>query len=361
MPYPSCMLYDYSDVYSAMDHTIDFVRSFLSETPGLNLLEENPDAPEKLGLEGDLAELEFNPIEEKTPEFSALAIDGGQGTIVANNVFVAGVYRAGYVSFRSRTRSGDFAYPLQLVNLSRANYMNVFEELYEKCYGIRPEVYPAFGEVLGWLRKICEDKCLRNGLARLQAGDMILVDGALRGDDRTDHGFLKGFLEDAAKKGVNVVAVSKASGLLWRGGANLVAVIKSLGDRLHKDKCWYARVNKIDGATANQRLGHIYIARLAGFSDLAFRIDLSRFNSGTVKEVMAGLSSLSTDPFFLGYPYPLAAVHQMVRLSEDELYGLALRLRDKAILSGIDEGRWDILFGDYHYILNHDVRHKRAM
>jgi hypothetical protein len=355
------MLYDYSDVYSAMDHTIDFVRRFLSETPGLNLLEENSDSSGKLELEGDLAGLEFNPIEQKAPEFTALAIDGGQGTIVGNNVFVAGVYRAGYVSFRSRTRSGEFAYPLKLVNLSRANYMKIFEEAYEECYGICPEVYPAFGETLGWLRKIREDKCLTAGLSNLQAGDMILMDGALRGDDRTDNGFLKRFLKDAAEKGVNVIAVSKASGLLWRGGANLVAVIKNLGDRLHKDKCWYARVDKIDGATGNRRLGHIYIARLAGFSNLAFRIDLSRFNIGAAADVLAGLSSLATDPFFLGYPYPLAAAHQMVRLSGDELYGFALRLRDKAILSGIDEGRWDILFGDYHYILNHDVSQKRAM
>jgi hypothetical protein len=354
------MLYDYSDVYTAMDHTIDFVRRFLSDTPGLNLLEENPDSSEKLELEGDLTRLEFNPIEEKSPEFTALGIDGGQGKIVANNVFVAGVYRAGYVSFRSRTRSGEFAYPLRLVNLSRANYMKIFDEAYEECYGIRPEVYPAFGETLGGLRKIREDSCLVAGLSGLRAGDMILMDGALRGDDRSDNGFLKRFLGDAVERGVNVVAVSKASGLLWRGGANLVAVIKNLGDRLHKDKCWYARVDKNGNNAGHRRLSQIYIARLAGFSNLAFRIDLSRFNPGAVKDVFAGLSALSTDPFFLGYPYPLAAAHQMVRLSEDELYGFALRLRDKAILSGIDGSRWDILFGDYHYILNQDVSQKRA-
>lgn len=355
------MLYDYSDVYTGMDHTIDFLRGFLSEIPGLNLVEENPNPTDKLELEADLAELEFNPIEESPPVFTALAIDGGQGTIVGNNVFTAGVYRAGYVAFRGKNRITEFTYPLKLVNLTRANYLKIFEEAYEKCYCVQPQVYPSFGQALGWLRKIREDRCLRDGLDQLNAGDMILMDGALRGDDYTDNGFLKRFLEGASERGVNVVAVSKASGLLWRGGANLVAVIKNLGDRLHKNKCWYTRVDKNGNAADKRRLGQIHIARLEGYSNYAFRIDLSRFNPNSTAHVLAGLSALATDPFFLGYPYPLVAVHQMVRLSEDELYGFSLRLRDKAILSGIDQGRWDILFGDYHNLLNHDVRQKRAI
>ncbi len=347
------MLYDYSHVYAGMDSTVEYIAKLLSVDPSLRLLEPAEDEAEPLELESDLDDIDYSEIEPSLKEFTAGAVDGGQGTIIRNSVFQAGVYRAGYLKFRSRERVGEYAEPLLMVNLTRENYPEIYEDAFYRLHGKYPPEAPLFNETLGALRKLAEESAASKCLDDLGEGDLLLLDGALRGDA---YGFLQDMIRESENKGISIASVSKATSLLWRGGANLSAVVRSRGDNLHRNKSWYAKVGSVGQDQNKSWLGDIYIARLNPYSDLTFRIDLSRSNSKKPSEVFSGLSKLATDPFFIGYPYPLAAVHQMVRLSEDELYGFMMRLQDIALRKGVDQSRWDLLFADYHRVLNFDLR-----
>jgi len=353
------MLYDYSRVYTEMSQTVEFIRELLSVSPDHNLVEETSEDHEKLDLADSLDDLDFQTVEDTGISFTAAAVDGGQGTVVRNSVFTAGVYRAGYVQFRDRERIDEYSTPMSMVNLTKSNYSGIYKDLYHEFYDAYPESYPMFSETLGKLRGIVEEKCIKLALDKLRTGDILLLDGSLRVSPDDNSGFLDGFLIESKKRGIDVAAVTKASSLLWKGGANAVAVIKNEGDRIQKNKSWYTRITKSYDPDSKKWLGRIYIARLNGFSDLAVRVDLSKYNVSTPAEVFTKLSALSNDPFFLGYPYPLAAVHQMVRLSEDQLLGFSLRLKDLAMQTGIDENGWEMLFSDYHNVLNHDLKERK--
>jgi NurA domain len=353
------MLYDYSSVFTEMDHTVKFIRELLSISPQQNLMEEKSDDSEKLDIIDSPDDLEFHPIEDVPDDFSTAAVDGGQGTVVRNNIFIAGVYRGGYVTFRRRERTGEYSSPLKLVNLTPANYSGIYKCVFQECYNRYPESYPTFTETLGRLRGLIEESCFNLALEKLNPGDLILLDGSLRVDQSDNGSFLIDFLKRAKEAGVDVAAVTKTSSLLWRDCANLVAVVKNTGDQKYQSRSWYTNVLKTYDPDGKKWLGKIYISRLNGFSDMAFRVDLSRYNVSSPKKVFAKLIALSNDSFFLGYPYPLAAVHQMVRLSEDDLLGFSLRLKDLALRKGIDERGWEILFADYHNVLNDDLKERK--
>jgi hypothetical protein len=354
------MLYDYSHVYSGMDSTVEYIAKLLSVDPSLKLLESSEDEAEPLELESELDDIDYSEIEPSLNEFTAGAVDGGQGTIIRNNVFQAGVYSAGYLKFRGRERVGEYAEPLLMVNLTRENYPEIYEEYFYRLHNKYPPEIPSFNETLSALRRLVEESASLKCLDDLEESDLLLLDGALRGDA---YGFTQDMIKKAETKGISIASVSKATSLLWRGGANLSAVIKSRGDDIYRNKSWYAKVGCVGQDSNKNRLGDIFIARLNPYSDLTFRIDLSRSNRKKLSTIFAELSELATDPFFLGYPYPLAAVHQMVRLSEDELYGFMMRLQDVALRKGVDQSRWDLLFADYHRVLNFDLRetHLRRM
>ncbi|HDS01231.1 MAG TPA: DNA double-strand break repair nuclease NurA [candidate division Zixibacteria bacterium] len=336
-----------------MDSTVDYIARLLSVDPSLKLLEPAEEDSEPLELENELDEIDYVVIEDSRHEFSAGAVDGGQGTIIRNNVFQAGVYRAGYVKFRGGERTDEYSEKLLMVNLTRENCVEIYAEAFSHFHGGYPAWIPAFGETLGAMRRLAEEKAIIECLDNLKAGDLLLLDGSLRGDG---YGFIQSMIKRAASRQINVASVAKANSLLWRGGANLAAVIRQRGDELHQKKSWYARVGRVAPEKDQSWLGNIYIAKLNPHSGITFRVDLSRSNKKPPSDIFAQLSGLATDPFFLGYPYPLAAVHQMVRLSEDELYGFMMRLQDIALQKGIEQSRWDLLFADYHRILNFDLR-----
>ena len=346
------MLYDYSDVYAGMAETVDFIRELLSANPTMNLISDDPDDPEPMAIENDLDKIEYNPIEKNNHGCSLWAIDGGQGTIVRNNVLIAGICRAGYLKFEKGVRTDEMITPLRLYNLTPANYIDIYNQTFNDCHSKNSCERPAFGETLGGLRRVCEEFVILECLKKIRSGDIVLLDGSLRGDK---NGFMAGLTQTIKSSGAHLTGVSKASGILWRGGANLTAVLKNEGDRRMSGKSWSAKVGKSGKDTSGGWISDVYVAKLNPCSQNAFRIDLAHCNDHSAKDVFSALSEYATDPFFLGYPYPLAAAHQMVRLTSDELMAFSLRLQDEALRAGVNQNGWNMLFEDYHKILNFDA------
>jgi hypothetical protein len=352
------MLYDYSDVYTGMADTISYIRQLLSISPTMDLMPDDSADPEPILIETDLSKIDYRPIEDITQNESIWAIDGGQGTIVRNNVFIAAVCRAGYVKFKDRIRIEEMTTPLRLINLTYENYNQIYRQTHFACHSKEPAFSPSFSETLGELRRLYEELVILNCLDKISQGDLILLDGSSR-DGK--NGFMSALMKSVKAKEAALVGVSKASGILWQGGANLTAVLKEEGERRMPGIRWHAKVGKAGKDNAGRWKGDIYVAKLNPHSPNAFRVDIARDNTLSTGLIFSILSKFSTDPFFLGYPYPLAAVHQMVRLTADELVAFSLRLQDEALQAGINQSGWNMLFEDYHKILNFDVSQERQL
>lgn len=97
------------------------------------------------------------------------------------------------------------------------------------------------------------------------------------------------------------------------------------------------------------------MAKLKTSSDFGFRIDVNRFDPVDVNLIFSFLSHLSGDPAFLGYPYPLAAVHNISRVTFSEIEDIRYKLQSKAFEKGISTADWELLFTDFHEVLNADL------
>lgn len=355
------MLYDYSTVYDGLNGAVDYIRSLLSALPAEKLRSDAVDSHEPLQIEDNLDALEFVPVAEspKTNLRSA-AIDGGQGRIASNSLFTCAVYRSGMLVFEGRGRVAERIGELQLANLNSASYRDLYAEQYRELYNSYPAEFPAFSDSLNELRHLRENALIKDAVSALKPGDMLLLDGSFRAGNDDEHRFLKAVAGQARANRIDIVAVSKASALIWRGGASLVGVIKKLGNQRCKDKNWYVKIGTDYPERPELRLKNIYVSRMSPYSSQAYRVDICVNNNMAVDEIFETLAFLCSDPFFSGYPYPLAAVHQAVRLSEDELSGLRLRLKQVAVEAGISDDEWSLLFEDYHDTLNYDLKASRA-
>ena len=93
------------------------------------------------------------------------------------------------------------------------------------------------------------------------------------------------------------------------------------------------------------------MAHLAPAAPYAFRVDVSR--SGREEhEVLERLASLALDPAFPGYPYPLARAHQAARVTNYAVADLRRAFRDALARAGMREDDIEVLFQDFHVVLN---------
>ena len=140
--------------------------------------------------------------------------------------------------------------------------------------------------------------------------------------------------------------MTKASKLRWGRYAPLVLRVRRRAEgELGPEARWYLRV------TGPQDPAEVYVARLARAGAFAFRVDAVR-GARDPGELFAVLAGLSDDPAFLGYPYPLAAVHRVVSLPGPLLADLRRDLREAFLREGLSEDDVDLVMRDFHLTLN---------
>jgi len=92
-------------------------------------------------------------------------------------------------------------------------------------------------------------------------------------------------------------------------------------------------------------------ARLAPTASHAFRIDVAR-GLEPAESVLGRLAGLSADPAFVGYPYPLARAHQAARVTGYDVADVRRDFRDALSRRGMSEEDVEVLFQDFHEVLN---------
>jgi len=339
-----------------INRAISFIQEALNQEPSYIEVDSDEEEKEPLLLDKNLDELSFYPIKEREPSGKVVAVDGGSASVVKGRSFIIGVYRVGAVVYHNREKVEQKVIPLKMEIISQANLSPIYASAYRDFAGEEPSDSPGMDKMLDRLRLFSEWRLAQSLLERMEKGDVLLVDGSLKASIAPPYNFLLQFVQKAKHKGVHLVGVTKTSTLYWGDKSPLIPAVMKIGERFYPRSKWFCQLSdeKLH-TTATSYLGRIYVAKLKASSDFAFRIDINRFDPVDAEPVFSVLSYLSGDPAFPGYPYPLAAAHKLSRITSSEIEDIRYKLQSRAFEKGITTADWDLLFTDFHEVLNADL------
>jgi hypothetical protein len=340
------------NIESEINQAVSFIREVLDQEPSYIEIESGDEEKEPLLLDKDLNELSFNLIQEQEPKGRVAAVDGGSATVVKGRSFLIGVHRAGVVVYQQGRRIEQRIIPLKLEIISKANLSDMYNTAFRELTGEAPSEAPGMDKMLDRLRLFSEWRLAQELLEELESGDMLLIDGSLKASIAPPYNFLLQFTQKARDKGIHLAGVTKTSTLYWGDKAPLIPAVMKRGERFHPKAKWFCQLSdrmKHDIKVTDQLhditssyFGKIFVAKL-------------KASSVDANLIFSYLSHLSGDPAFLGYPYPLAAVHNIARITFSEIEDIRYKLQSKAFEMGISTSDWDLLFTDFHEILNADL------
>jgi hypothetical protein len=335
---------------------INFIQDALNQKPSYIEVDSGEEEKEPLLLDKNLNELSFKRIQERGFDGKVGAVDGGSATVVKGRSFLIGIYRTGSVIFQDGKRLQQKTLPLKLEIISQAEIFKRYSDAYRDLTKEEPSEAPGIDKMLDRLRSFSEWKLAEELLDELKEGDLFLIDGSLKASIAPPHNFLLQITQKAKAKGVHLVGVTKTSTLYWGDRSPLIPAVVKIGERFCPTSKWFCQLSADELHTKSPSyFGTIYVAKLKTSSDFAFRVDVNRFDPVDPNVVFSSLSNLAGDPAFLGYPYPLAAAHNLSRITIGEVEDIKYRLQSKALEKGISTADWDLLFTDFHEVLNADL------
>ena len=344
------------NIETEINRAISFIRDALDLEPSYIEVESGDEEKEPLLLEKNLDELSFNIIKEEELKGKVAAVDGGSATVVKGRSFLIGVYRVGAVIYQKGERIDQRIVPLKLEIVSKANLSEMYLSAFRELTGEEPSEAPGMDKILDRLRSFSEWRLAQEILDDLERGDMLLIDGSLKASIAPPYNFLLQFSQKAMDKGVHLVGVTKTSTLYWGDKAPLIPAVMKRGEKFYPNSKWFCQLSDEQLHTpGSSYFGKLFVAKLKASSGFGFRIDVNRFDPVDADTIFSVLSHLSGDPAFLGYPYPLAAVHNIARITRSEIEDIKYKLQSRAFEKGISTTDWDLLFTDFHEILNADL------
>ncbi len=177
----------------------------------------------------------------------------------------------------------------------------------------RVRMFADLSEAAGWLASIEAEAAAR--YARHSPGALILLDRPLIAGAGAAGRAYRLLLSRAWR----VVGVAKTSRIRLTTGEGLIGYLQALGEERAPGLPWVYYPLFHGLRRHSWALGGIAVARL-GPGGPAFRVDIHwrLIDRVGVLETVGLLAGLQ-DPSAPGYPYPLKAVHQMSRISREEL------------------------------------------
>jgi hypothetical protein len=286
---------------------------------------------------------------------TAAAIDGGSACLLNGRSFWVIAYRAGTIWHRDRLTIDERAAPLTIEALTQTDAKGRYVQALATAGVVRERELADLGGVVDVLRELAEWERARRAIEQAAPGDLVLVDGSLHPGAFLPAALVGPIHQLAVDRGVDLVGVTKSSKLRWGRYAPLVLRVRRRAEaEVGPDARWYLRVagGDTDGAGGEPLWrSEVYVARLAARGAYAFRVDAVR-GRRSPDELFALLAGLSDDPAFLGYPYPLARVHQVVSLPGHLVADLRRDLREAFRREGLPEDDVDLVMRDFHLILN---------
>jgi hypothetical protein len=309
----------------------------------------------QLGLEDDLVVpghpddfelVRLAPVDPGT----MWAIDGGSTVVADGRSFQVAAYRVGRVRFAAGVTDVVESPPLRVRAVSSREMGRLATEILTELCGAEPERIPELPRPVDALREWAEWSDVLRTVEEAETGDLVLVDGSLHGGPLVPPAVVRRVHDAATARGVSLAGVVKASTLFWGRSAPLVSLLKRRGDRELGSVRWAARIST-DPRFGRLYPGEIFVAHLAPTAPHAFRVDVAR-GPVAADEVLGRLASVADDAAFVGYPYPLARVHQAARVTGYAVVDVRRAFREALSRHGMSEDDIETLFQDFHEILN---------
>jgi hypothetical protein len=234
--------------------------------------------------------------------------------------------------------------------VSSREIASLAKEVLTRLCGGEPERIPELPRPVDALREWAEWSDVLRTVEEAVTGDLVLVDGSLHGGPLVPAAVVRRVHDAATARGVALAGVVKASTLFWGRSAPLVSLLKRRGDREVGSVRWAARIST-DPRFGRLYPGEIFVAHLAPTAPHAFRVDVARGPIGA-EEILGRLAAVADDAAFVGYPYPLARVHQAARVTGYAVVDVRRAFREALSRHGMSEDDIETLFQDFHEILN---------
>jgi hypothetical protein len=302
-----------------------------------------------LQVKGPILTERFIPITGARRCTHSAAIDGGSANILDCGSFVVGAISAGYAISDARGACKTES-RLSLVGASHADKKSIYRDIFEKAVGAEPTDYPAtLDSLIGRARNIAELVEAAKVVSAAPEGSLVMLDGALWAGLGDFAPLIEKLVKSASHRGVCLAGVSKRS-MLYVGYRPLVPYLARLGKKTLGDALWAYPVAlaEYEGRT----FGATYVAHLHPMAQFAFRVDINPLPGIAADEIIAMLAGMSDDPGYIGYPYPLARVHNEVAIGDETRLELRLGLRRALSSAGGDAALVEEFSNNFHDVLD---------
>ncbi|MFH0815691.1 MAG: DNA double-strand break repair nuclease NurA [Methanobacteriota archaeon] len=302
-----------------------------------------------LQVKGPILPERFIPINGPRPCERSAAIDGGSATVLDCGSFVVGAISAGHAISDAHGACRTDSH-IRLIGASHADKKSIYREIFSKAMGAEPTDYPkSLDSLVGRLRNIAELEEAAKVVSGAPEGSLVMIDGALWAGLGDFAPLIEKLVKSASQRSVCLAGVSKRS-MLYFGYRPLVPYLARLGKKTLGDSLWAYPVAlaEYEGRT----FGATYVAHLHPMAQFAFRVDVNPMPGFAADETIAMLAGLSDDPGYVGYPYPLARVHNEVAIGEETRRELQMGLKRTLTSSGGDAALIEEFSRNFHDILD---------
>jgi len=304
---------------------------------------------EDLVVPGDPSAFEIVAVEQPADPGVVWAVDGGSCLVADARSFSVAAYRVARVRF-ARGTTELIETPALEVEATSAERLPALARAALAELGHEPERLPDVTRPVDALREWAEWREVRRTVREAGPGDLVLVDGSLHAGPLVPAEAVRAIHGEAVDRGVSLVGVVKASTLYWGRHVPLVTLLKRRADRELGATVWATRIST-DPVFGRLYVGDIFVAHLAPTAPYAFRVDVAA-GPQAAASVLGRLAALARDPAFVGYPYPLARAHQAARVTGYAVADVRRAFRDALAAAGMSFDDVEVLFQDFHVVLN---------
>lgn len=307
---------------------------------------------------------DFVPLSPLNFDGEIFAVDGSNVPVCDWSVANLNLIRAGYAVYRGRDWQRTVMTYDDVFMADRKNYASQFERYLEGVFDIHDFILKneELDRLSTYFRELHEYIALREAIDEAQPADLVLYDGGFTWKERPLGKVLAKIFQAAEEKDVDLLGISKSSSLSW--GEEIprpfLQHTSYAGSMLAPGLPWYVslRGKSVDSGPDGWG-GEIYVARLDGRSDLAFRVDAPPYLADRVGSALEKLAAYSCSSECMGYPHALFRAHRDIRITEQEGAFIRLRLLDLLGEKGSNESQVRGAMMDYHDVI--EMRPRRAL
>jgi hypothetical protein len=312
------------------------------------------DLGERFGRESGLDIQDFRRCSADAQSRVA-AVDGSNSMILEAGLLTIAAVRAVVSCYAGGKREFLSTTPLRLVRLGMEDEIVNFISIYEGCFGRTPESgLPGDdrSDAVAVIRDTLEHSAALHALDRMEAGDLLLLDGGLRVSHASHRPVLNDLLVKAGANDVMVAGISKHSSVTWGDGLPLVLSVDRYARRCGIRPPYYVRIPEelMDRHRYGQwQRGVVYVAKLHPRAPRAFKIEVPDYaGDKAVGDTFQACAAYADDARVPGYPFPLLDAHRKVRITEDIREHIFNDLIAEMNRTGMNREDFMQLFGDYH-------------